>query len=224
MTNNQLNIFYGNKPDLIENITPLTKFLSIEEIDRSKKFVFDKDKNVYILSHGMLNKAISDELELDFSQLEIRYFDNKKPYIKGYHLDFNLSHSDVFFAYVIASSNKMKVGIDIEKIKKMEINSIVDEYMHPQEKEYIYSAKMDFDKRIRFYEIWTRKEAYLKLFGVGITVALENINVSPQIANYRNQIEKGDKGIVYINTLIRNGFVLSVATNCLVQPSYHCLE
>lgn len=96
----------------------------------------------------------------------------RKPRIEGWY-EFNISHSG---DWVLIAYSKFPVGIDIEQNSGYK-NDII-EYFHPDEKTYIYDA---LDKGRAFFEVWTRKEAFLKATGTGITAEslFQKINCLP---------------------------------------------
>lgn len=92
-----------------------------------------------------------------------------KPFLVngGYH--FNLSHTDG--ALVFAESDG-PVGVDVEGQRKFE-ERLVRRFFTVEEAEYVLSG----DSNTRFFEVWTRKEAFLKYTGTGITVPLNSVDV-----------------------------------------------
>lgn len=86
--------------------------------------------------------------------------EHQKPVIEGW-LPFNISHSSdlAVFAY-----GDELVGVDIEKIDEVKIDVL--EYFHPLEQRYISNSIF---KKSAFYEIWAKKEAFLKALGNGLS-------------------------------------------------------
>lgn len=218
MNENYLQIYYGDLAKYSNRVTEYYNNLSTEEFTRAQKFRFDRDRDVYILSHALLNSKLSNRLKTTRNRLDIRYFDNRKPYIKNEQLDFNLSHSGEYFAFVISNDEATIVGIDIEVIKNSKIDSIVNQYFHKDEASYIYQGKQD--ALIRFHEIWTRKEAYLKMLGFGLTENLFQINVDPGKKNFQNYFNPEDKRNIHIYTCLKDNFVLSVAVSRPLELIY----
>lgn len=105
---------------------------------------------------------------LPFSWNNLSTTENGKPYYK-LGKKFNISHSGDFVSVVFADN---EVGVDIEKLGRMNLNEIT-EYLHPIESKFIENEENQEDA---FYTVWTRKEAFLKAKGVGITKGLNNEN------------------------------------------------
>ena len=92
-----------------------------------------------------------------------------KPYFKHIpDLFFSISHKDDLT--VIAFSN-YEVGVDVEKIKKADLR-VIKRFLK-EEADYITECDSDW----RFFEVWTKKEAYLKCKGTGLSGGLKSVNV-----------------------------------------------
>ena len=92
-----------------------------------------------------------------------------KPFFKDLNdFHFNISHSHVLQAVAIGNC---EVGVDIEKIRKADLR-VVKRFTQ-REREYILEQDCD----MRFFEVWTKKEAYLKYKGIGIKGGLDSFSV-----------------------------------------------
>ncbi len=100
-------------------------------------------------------------LNILFSKHGKPYFEN----IMDFH--FNISHSKDLITVAISES---PVGIDIEYIRNPDLR-IAKRFC---DEEYNYITERD--STIRFFEIWTKKEAYLKYKGTGLSGGLKSIN------------------------------------------------
>lgn len=79
---------------------------------------------------------------------------------------FSISYTDSM--YVIALSNR-QVGIDIEKVNPCKYSKlIIQKYFSKNEQEYINEEDKEDCKFQRFFELWTKREAYVKYIGTGI--------------------------------------------------------
>lgn len=152
--------------------TKLIHFLLPDQKSRASKFICEKSKNIYLLSHAFLNKSLSMLLKKNLNELIFYQNSSGKPYLKNSSCFFNLSHSHKSWAIVLS---KYDVGIDIENVKyNLDCESIASSYFHPFEKNYINSSNNKYDA---FFYIWTRKEAFFKATGTGINENLSNVNV-----------------------------------------------
>ena len=106
---------------------------------------------------------------LGISNLTFCYNEHGKPLLKHYpDVHFNLSHCKNGIAAVIDFS---PVGIDIESFRKSNL-ALVNKTMNPAEAEWIRSSS---DPVESFTQYWTKKEAVVKLRGIGITDDLHHV-------------------------------------------------
>ena len=88
---------------------------------------------------------------------------------------FNLSHSGDYI--VMAVTSDAKVGVDIEQIKlNARRLNIADNFFSEPEKIWIFEAT-DEAKIMRFYQLWTLKEAFMKALGVGLAIPLDSFAI-----------------------------------------------
>ena len=160
-----------------------------ERQKKADKLKSDPAKKLSIAAGELAKKAIAEELNIDPKSIRFRTTKAGKPYAENLNIEFSISHSGNIA--VCAISDK-PVGIDIERIKEASIN-VAKRLYTPDEQKYVFE-KWDLSKQ-RFYEVWTRKEAYVKKIGRGITHF-------PQFCTMH------DKSIV---THIRDRYIVSVA-------------
>jgi len=101
------------------------------------------------------------------------YNDFGKPFLDK-RIDFNISHSGAYA--VCAVSDRGTVGIDIEKIRNIELSDFKG-YMTPDEWNHIKNSDSPYEK---FYEYWTVKESVMKAYGKGLSVPLKDIRVNKE--------------------------------------------
>ncbi len=100
---------------------------------------------------------------------EIVKAENGKPYFQYLpQLYFNISHTDGLTVVAVGDS---EVGIDVERVRKADLR--ITRRFLKQEADYITAA----DSHKRFFEVWTKKEAYLKYKGTGLSGGLDSVNV-----------------------------------------------
>ena len=148
-----------------DNINNYTKddyrkmYNSLNQINKNKidKLKNTRDKKLSILSKYLLKTILSQKYQLDYNNIYNN--ENNKPLIKEIY--FNISHSHDYVALVFSNN---KVGIDIEKIRKVNIN-IINAFCTKNEKRYILNSK---DKYNNLFKIYTMKEAYFKMIGADL--------------------------------------------------------
>jgi 4'-phosphopantetheinyl transferase len=103
-----------------------------------------------------------------------------KPFLASefehYQLTFNLSHSDGLALYAIVRNQY--VGIDIERIRTdFEYEEIAQRFFSPREVAVLRTVPAHL-KPEAFFSCWTRKEAYIKAQGQGLSLPLDSFDVS----------------------------------------------
>ncbi len=110
----------------------------------------------YSLLQKMLSRHGIDDYEISRNE-------NGKPYIEGADIHFSISHTDGLCAVALSDA---PVGIDCEKIDSAyneRLANFSKRYFTPNEQNEIQESD---DKLRKFFEIWTRKEAYIKKHGL----------------------------------------------------------
>jgi 4'-phosphopantetheinyl transferase len=94
----------------------------------------------------------------------------------GQPAHFNLSHSGD--TCVIAISTRAPVGVDIEAVRdRSNLERLVSARFAPSEAHGVLRHEGE-ERRRAFYRVWTRKEAYLKATGLGLSAPLESFAVA----------------------------------------------
>ena len=122
------------------------------------RYRFESDKIRSIVAGLLIRCAVGDK--------SLRFGKHEKPYVADNSLFFSVSHSGDIVAIAIDS---VEVGMDVEKLPEPDRLKIADRFYHVNERAYVNDAD---DECRAFCRIWTRKEAYLKCTGEGISTDL----------------------------------------------------
>lgn len=152
----EVKIHILNFKDIPLDVLLCSNYLSNEERASFNKFTNIDVKKEKIVSSIFKNKYIGD------------YYLNEKGKPLSKDIYFNISHSHGVIVFIV---DKSPIGIDIEKIKKVE-DDLIDYISNEEEKLYIKDEKT-------FFEIWTNKEALLKAIGTGISSNIKDIPSLP---------------------------------------------
>ncbi len=138
-----------------------------QESDKSRKLKVDRlkkepAKKLSVAAGMLARRGIAHHFGMQPQDITFRRDHNGKPYAEGLDIHFSLSHSANLA--VCAISDK-PVGIDVEKVRSVNMR-VAQKWFTPKEQYYIFSDKRKIQKR--FFEIWTKKEAYVKRLGTGI--------------------------------------------------------
>lgn len=150
--------------------------LDSEERAQALRFRFDRDRRRYIVRHGWLRELLSRRLER--SPRELRFSRNRfgKPSLPGRNPRFNLSRSAGKALCVIAPG--LELGCDLElRNPELATNAVAERFFSPREQ--IWLSSLPVDRWVEgFFNCWTRKEAYLKARGLGLSYPLDAFDVS----------------------------------------------
>lgn len=158
----------------------LLGFLSVDELARAGRFHFERDQRRFIVARGILRKILGGYLNKPPGKICFEYSSHGKPMLAPNPGDdsicFNLSHSGAFALYAVTRNKK--VGIDIESIRdNVSVEQVAQQFFSQNEINSL--EKIDINKRSGlFFQYWTRKEAFLKASGEGISFPMEQCDVS----------------------------------------------
>lgn len=120
---------------------------------------------------------------------------------------YNISHSKD--RVIIGVSNIGDIGVDVEYIRKINYDNLLF-FFHKDEKELLKKYNNDNEKIASFFNLWTIKEAYIKLKGVGLYMELSSFQVEEN--NIGGWIIKNDED-VSVNTRKIDNYILSWVTS-----------
>jgi 4'-phosphopantetheinyl transferase len=163
-------------------IPRLISVLSVDEKERASRFYFEKDRSASIISRSLLRILLGRYCSLDPQNIEFSYNEYGKPTLVADKqlapMFFNLAHSHNTVVYAFTSINS--VGIDVEYMRSnIEYEQLAQSYFSSSEVAEL-QAVPDAQKSQTFYAGWTRKEAYIKARGKGLSIALDSFDVTLQ--------------------------------------------
>jgi 4'-phosphopantetheinyl transferase len=160
----------------MSSIRQLEESLSEDEKDRASRFYFLADQNRYIISHGSLRKILALYLHCEPDQLSFSVNAYGKPSLDQGSLEFNLSHSGDFA--LLAITQERKIGVDVERMRTgISADIIGGHYFSKAEMAELQAMPLE-QRETAFFLCWTRKEAYIKAQGQGLSLPLDSFDVS----------------------------------------------
>lgn len=166
---------------------------------RNKVNKYKRQKNkISSIIGDMILSEILITYSLSYDNLDFAINENGKPYIKNENYYFSISHS---FDYIITTVSKKNIGIDIEKIRETQINTI-NYFATESEKKYILSSNTNIEERI--FKIYTLKEAYFKMKGANLN---EIFSVEFKIENDNVYCSDDNVRVGFINDI--KGYIIS---------------
>jgi len=158
------------------HVSKLTNILAADEFDRAKRYRFETDRHRFIIGRGLLRHLLSHYLKISPRDLKFDYGPFGKPSLDVGLLDFNVAHSKDMI--LLAFSARCKVGIDIESMDaEVEVLKLAPEFCSPTELENL-SILPNAERQQAFFQLWTRKEAFLKATGEGLSRSPVDLNIA----------------------------------------------
>lgn len=161
-------------------IQALYQTLSADERSRAERFYFQQDQHRFIAARGILRAILGRYLRVESNQLRFGYGLYGKPALTGEcggeDLRFNLSHSDGLALYAVTRGRE--VGVDLERIRADFVDEqVAKRFFSPEEVSALQALPAHLQKEA-FFNCWTRKEAYIKARGEGLSFPLDKFEVS----------------------------------------------
>ena len=161
-------------------IHALHRILAADEQIRAGHFHFDRDREHFIVARGVLRAILGDYLNQAPECLSFCYGSHGKPALAGRSdldtIRFSVSHSHGAALYALARGRE--VGIDIERIRSdLAITEIAERFFSPPEAARLRALPTEVQPEA-FFRYWTRKEAYIKALGGGLSIPLDRSDVT----------------------------------------------
>ncbi|MCL5670567.1 MAG: 4'-phosphopantetheinyl transferase superfamily protein [Acidobacteria bacterium] len=154
--------------------------LAADEQARAERFYFERDREHFIVARGVLRAILGGYLNRAPECLSFCYSAYGKPSLAGESdgdvIRFNVSHSHGIALY--AFTRGTAVGIDLERIRfDLAVAEVAGQFFSPQEVAMLRTLPTE-EQTLAFFRCWTRKEAYIKARGEGLSLPLDQFDVS----------------------------------------------
>lgn len=164
----------------LDQPVPVTRhlhtLLAADEVARAARFRFERDRNRYIVGRGLLRTLLGRYLQRPPSVLRFEYGAFEKPRLAGDGPQFNLSHSGSLALF--AFTDDVEIGIDVERDHvDFARERIAERFFSPAEVRVLRSLPEPLQP-YAFLTCWTRKEAFIKARGDGLSLPLDSFDVS----------------------------------------------
>ena len=158
----------------------LQYILSADELQRAARFHFPQDRRRFTVARGVLRDILGRYLGVPPSALGFRYNAYGKPALADVAdeegLRFNISHSDEMALFAVTCGRE--VGVDIEHLRTaIACEDIAEHFFSARERAGLRALPAEVKHRA-FFNCWTRKEAYIKAHGEGLSLPLDQFDVS----------------------------------------------
>jgi 4'-phosphopantetheinyl transferase len=159
---------------------PWLPILSPDEQTRAARFHFDTDRRYFAATRAILRQMLGSYLAIEPKALILKYSQKNKPALGGAEatsdLSFNVSHSGKIA--LLAFTRLRHIGVDVERVRHdLDTTGIATRFFSIVEQDQL--AALPADQRDEaFFRCWTRKEAYIKATGDGLSLPLNQFDVS----------------------------------------------
>jgi 4'-phosphopantetheinyl transferase len=176
----EIHVWAGSLQATAAGTLTSARVLSRDEEARAGRFRFERDRDRFIVGRGLLRTLLAVYLDGDPSRLKFDYGPNGKPalseFARSHGVHFNLAHSEDLL--LVAVTLTWEIGVDVERIRPFaDAEGIARRFFSQREWEGLRSLT-DAQKPPAFFRLWTRKEAWLKATGDGISDSLGQVEVS----------------------------------------------
>ena len=172
----EIHIYRSSLESTDEKLIGSELLLSPDELQKAYRFKFEKDRDHYITGRALLRNILGKYLNQSPENIIFSYSEKGKPYIKDSLIKFNLAHSGSMAVFAFAEN--AEVGIDIEYMRELpDALEIAKRFFSDEEVKEFMKVSED-EIRAAFFNCWTRKEAFIKAIGEGLSYPLKDFTVT----------------------------------------------
>jgi 4'-phosphopantetheinyl transferase len=156
------------------------QLLASDEEARADRFLFEADRRRFIVARACLRKLLAAYLLIEPGAVRFNYGEYGKPSlaksINKRQLSFNLAHAGGMALY--AFTLKRRIGVDLEYAgSNVPDYEMARKYFSAAEVERLDQLSQSSRPR-GFFNCWTRKEAVIKAIGTGLSLPLDQFEVT----------------------------------------------
>lgn len=174
----QVDIWHIELTQSDATIRACRSLLPEDEVKRADRFYFEKDRRHFAVAHGALRQILGRYTGAAPRELEFSHGSKGKPELKSPvdTIRFNLSHSGN--RALLAVTREAALGVDVEFIKPdFGGQEIAERFFSRHEVSTLLALPIE-ERAHAFFSCWTRKEAYIKAVGEGLSLPLDSFDVA----------------------------------------------
>jgi 4'-phosphopantetheinyl transferase len=150
--------------------------LSVDERARADRLILEHKRQHFVMGRATLRRLLGTALGRAPEAIEFEYGEHGKPELPDTPgLRFNLTHS--YELAILAVGEDERLGVDVEHARTgRAFEDIARTFFSPRERDDLLRLSAS-DRPPAFYRAWTRKEAYLKALGTGLSFASSRFTI-----------------------------------------------
>ncbi len=190
LAKNDIHVWFTKPQNLIDNeglLTRYAKLLTAQETAKQQRYKFAKDRHDALITRAFIRDLLSYYADIPPDEWQFEKGEKEKPEVVNAPLPlrFNISHTKNLITCAVTLTDD--IGIDVENISRSnDILSIAERYFSEQESTELFSLA-EPKQPSRFFDYWTLKESYIKAWGLGLAIPLDDfsfkINDKIQVSN-----------------------------------------
>lgn len=156
----------------------LTDALSPDELERAARFHFERDRRRFMSTRATLRALLGKALSIPPVEIRFQYGAEGKPALHAAHgsdLQFNVAHSHEMALLALARGPAL--GVDVEYARELDDAPRIAQRFFSQQEVAALLAQPAAQRHALFFRIWSRKEAFIKATGKGLSQPLSAFNV-----------------------------------------------
>ncbi len=152
--------------------------LTPQERQQQARFFFEKDQHRYLVTRALVRTVLSRYAPIDPADWTFEPGVHGRPAITNPHplaqrLRFNISHTNGLV--VLAITVGREIGVDTESTQRNAPLEVADRFFSEREAQAMRAMPLA-DQPLRFWELWTYKESYIKARGMGLALPLDRFS------------------------------------------------
>lgn len=228
LARDEVHVWHACLERMRRRVKSFWQILSPDERIRAERFHFSNGRETFVVVRGQLRTILASYLDVHASQLCFRYNAYGKPSLaleqNDRELCFNLSYSGGHALFAI--SNDQPLGVDVERIRTdLSYEQVMEHFFSPGEIAAIRALPPESQVRA-FFSCWTRKEAYVKVQGEGLSFPLSEFDVSQTLLTSTAHLQAGDplgrERLWLVQELIPSpgyiGAIVVQGVDCRIRP------
>lgn len=174
----------------------LLAYVAPERREKIRAYRFSKDRKLSLYAALLLPFACTDQYDLPFGEVDPSWPQIGKPVLQRHpEIHFSIAHSGSCSAVAVSDE---EIGLDAELIAKAPMKALKRAFSSEESKQILSSE----DPNLEFYRIWTRKEAYGKYMGTGLSSNV--LKTNSLLPEHSKRIKEGI--ITPTTTMTKEGF------------------